>query len=61
MDHGGSMSVEREASAESDFSPRVDDTGTVPVHFGPPVQEWIEYLADLLAREVIRESERSAA
>jgi len=25
------------------------------------VQEWIEYLADLLAREVIRESERSAA
>ena len=55
------MSVEREASAASDFSPRVDDTGTVPVHFGPPVQEWIEYLADLLAREVIRESERSAA
>ena len=55
------MSVGREPSAESDFSPRVDDTGTAPVHFGPPVKEWIEYLAELLAREVIRESEGSAA
>ena len=61
MDHGGSVSVGCEASAESDFSPRVDDTGTAPVHFGPPVKEWIEYLAELLAREVIRESEGSAA
>ena len=55
------MSAGREPSAESDFAARVDDTGTAPVHFGPPVQEWIEYLAELLAREVIRESEGSAA
>jgi hypothetical protein len=61
MDYGGSMSAGREPSAESDFAAHVDDTGTAPVHFGPPVKEWIEYLAEVLAREVIHESEGSAA
>ena len=61
MDHGGSSDIARKERAESNSSPRVDATPPTSVHFAPPVKEWIEYLADRLAREVIRESQRPAA
>jgi hypothetical protein len=38
----------------------VDAAETTPVHFAPLVREWIAYLAERLARELIRESKRSA-
>jgi hypothetical protein len=37
----------------------VDAAPAGPIHFEPPVKDWIEYLASLLAREIIRESERT--
>lgn len=50
-----------EAAEEQQPRLRVDAPSTASVHFAPPVKEWIEYLAERLAREVIRESERRAA
>lgn len=50
-----------DAIEEQQPRPRVDAAATPSVHFAPPVKEWIEYLAERLAREVIRESEQRAA
>lgn len=50
-----------DAAEDQQPRPRVDPPSTASVHFAPPVKEWIEYLAERLAREVIRESERRAA
>jgi hypothetical protein len=38
----------------------VDDAESAPVHFAPLVKEWIAYLAERLARELIHESKRPA-
>jgi hypothetical protein len=46
--------------AESRCHLHVDDAETTPVHFAPLVREWIAYLAERLARELIRESKRPA-
>jgi hypothetical protein len=46
--------------AESRRSLHVDDAEVPPVHFAPLVREWIAYLAERLARELIRESNRPA-
>ena len=39
---------------------RVDRAEATPVHFAPLVSDWIAYLAERLARELIRESKRPA-
>ena len=56
MNQGGRTNV----GAEPRWGIRVDDAQTTPVHFAPLVEEWIAYLAERLARELIRESKQPA-
>jgi hypothetical protein len=50
-----------EAETRPELELDVDAVAAVPVDFEPPVKDWIEYLAGRLAREIIRESERTGA
>lgn len=54
------MNTGQNVGAEPCRSHGVDDAATTPVHFAPLVKEWIAYLAERLARELIRESKRPA-
>lgn len=60
MNRGGHTNTGNSADAERSRFTHVDDAETAPVHFAPPVKEWIAYLAERLARELIRESKRPA-
>jgi hypothetical protein len=53
---------ERRASGSAGDEPlaatpgkRVDAGGPDSLHFSPPVADWIEFLAELLAAELLRE------
>ena len=60
MNQGGRTNTVQNAAAEPRWGIRVDDAQTTPVHFAPLVEEWIAYLAERLARELIRESKQPA-
>jgi len=60
MNQGGRTNTGQNGGAEPCWSLRVDDADTTPVHFTPLVREWIAYLAERLAREMIRELKRPA-
>jgi hypothetical protein len=60
MNQGGRTNTGQNVSVEPRSGLRVDDAETTPVHFTPLVREWIAYLAERLAREMIRESKRPA-
>lgn len=59
MNQGGRTNTGQDADAGR-VGLRVDDAAPTPVHFAPLVNEWIAYLAERLARELIRESKRPA-
>jgi hypothetical protein len=60
MNQGEHQNTRKNAGTEPSPFVRIDDAETSPVHFAPPVREWIAYLAEILARELIRESRRPA-
>ena len=60
MNQGGRTNTEQTVGAATRSGLRVDDAETTPAHFTPLVREWIAYLAERLARELIRESRRPA-
>ena len=60
MNQCGRTNTGRNVGAEPRGGLRVDDAEAMPVHFTPLVKEWIAYLAERLARELIRESKRPA-
>jgi hypothetical protein len=60
MNQGGRTNNGQNVGAEPRWGLRVDDAETTPVHFAPLVKEWIAYLAERLARELIREAKRPA-
>jgi hypothetical protein len=60
MNRDGHRNTRHDPDAERSRLIHVDDAETTPVHFAPLVREWISYLAERLARELIRESKRPA-
>jgi hypothetical protein len=60
MNEGEHQNTRENAGTEPRRLVHVDDAEISPVHFAPPVREWIAYLAERLARELIRESKRPA-
>ena len=60
MNQGGPANTGQNIGSDPRWRRRVDDTHTTPVHFAPLVTEWIAYLAERLARELIRESKQPA-
>ena len=57
MNQGGRTNTGQDVGAER-VGLRVDDAEPTPVHFAPLVRDWIAYLAERLARDLIRESKR---
>ena len=60
MNQGGRTNIGQNVGSDPRWSLRVDDAEITLVHFPPPVTEWIAYLAERLARELIRESKQPA-
>jgi hypothetical protein len=58
MNPGERTNIGSNIGVEPRRSLHVDNAETSPVHFAPLVKEWIAYLAERLARELIRESKR---
>ncbi len=61
MDSSDRQNLTHEAETRPELELDVDAVAAVPVDFEPRVKDWIEYLAGRLAREIIRESERTGA
>jgi hypothetical protein len=61
MDSGDRQNRIQETDTKPGLELDVDAAPAGPVDFEPPVKDWIEDLAGRLAREIIRESERTRA
>jgi hypothetical protein len=60
MNQGGRTNTGQDVGTEPRWDLRVDRAEATPVLFTPLVRDWIAYLAERLARELIRESKRPA-
>ena len=61
MESGDRQNRTHKTDTKLDLELDVDAAPAGPVDFEPPVKDWIEYLAGRLAREIIRELERTRA